>query len=120
MADPGPHYMYCHTHSYHEQTAGSRNSVTIKDDAGDRRVRVTVRESEDSVAIYAAGYGNCAARDAPVACLCVQDGELRLVYFPDHGSEENVTVSLERARIPREPTPPDPDRFRKMDPNWGR
>lgn len=64
---------------------------------------VVVEIRQDGAEIHVAGYGQELIEGPfPIVNLVVQDGELRLVYFPEYDSEESVTVLLEGAKIPKE------------------
>ncbi len=74
---------------------------TLEDDPNsDHQLKGRIVEENGALSIFVDGYGNAAVApgEGVVAALVLQDGNLRLLAFPDYHSEEPEHIELEDAR----------------------
>jgi hypothetical protein len=82
--------------------AKSMPFILRDDPTSGKNLRGRVVKEGGGIAIYVDGFGNAEAPPgkAPVAALVLQDGELKLVTFPDYNNPEHTTINLDGAKAP--------------------
>jgi hypothetical protein len=82
--------------------AKSMTFVLRDDPAGGKNLKGRIVKEGGGIGIYVDGFGNAEGPPGkmPVAALVLQDGQLKLVTFPDYNNPEHTTINLDGAKIP--------------------